>query len=150
MHIARLEHIALSVADMSRSLGFYRDVLGMELVRELDCDGSTSLGTVVGLPGCHAKIAHLMCGDTMLELFEYLDPRGEKIPSNDRQANHGFVHMGLQSSDVRADYAELQAKGIKFLSEPVEFRPDVWIVYFYGPDGEVCELRQTPGGQTGN
>ena len=81
MHIARLEHIALSVADMSRSLGFYRDVLGMELVRELDCDGSTSLGTVVGLPGCHANIAHLMCGDSMLDLFEYLDPRGEKIPS---------------------------------------------------------------------
>jgi len=28
----------------------------------------------------------------------------------------------------------------------VEFRPGVWIVYFHGPDGEVCELRQVPQG----
>jgi len=26
----------------------------------------------------------------------------------------------------------------------VEFRPDVWVAYFYGPDGEVCEIRQKP------
>ena len=39
---------------------------------------------------------------------------------------------------------------VEFISEPVEFRPGVWIVYFCGPDGEVCELRETPDGETGS
>jgi len=140
--------MALSVADMQRSLEFYRDLLGLNLVRELDCGPDTQLGQVVGLPGCHAKIAHLMCGETMLELFEYTDPRGDPISGQHSQANQGFVHIGFQSNDVRGDYRRLADQQVSFISEPVEFRPGVWIVYFHGPDGEVCELRETPGGQT--
>lgn len=140
--------MALSVADMQRSLEFYRDLLGLELVRELDCGPDSQLGTVVGLPNCSARIAHLMCGGTMLELFEYTVPRGDPLPSNHRQADHGPVHFGFQCNNVRGDYERLSDAGVDFISEPVEFRPGVWIVYFHGPDGEVCELRETPDGQT--
>lgn len=148
MKLARLEHVALSVSDMQRSIEFYCGLLGMELVREMECGPDTPLGQVVGMPGCQAKIAHLMCGETMLELFEYMAPRGTSIGPDDRQADQGFIHIGFQSSNVRGDFAELQSQGVRFIHDPVEFRPDVWIVYFYGPDGEVCELRQTPGGKT--
>jgi catechol 2,3-dioxygenase-like lactoylglutathione lyase family enzyme len=147
--IRKLEHMALSVADMQRSIAFYRDRLGFKLIRQLDGGPDTDLGKVVGLPGCSAIIAHLMCGETMLELFEYTDPRGQPLASTLRQADHAFVHIGLQSSDVRGDYRELSGQGVEFISEPVEFRPGVWIVYFRGPDGEVLELRETPGGETG-
>ena len=51
--------------------------------------------------------------------------------------------MGIASSDVRADYQRLRAAGVRFLHEPIEFRPKVWIAYFLGPDGEVCEIRQS-------
>ena len=64
--ITKLEHMALSVADVQRSLEFYRDLLGFELIRELDCGPDSLLGKVGGMPGCSAKIAHLMCGETML------------------------------------------------------------------------------------
>lgn len=140
--------MALSVSDIQQSLAFYRDLLGFELVRELDCAPDSKLGEVVGMPGCAAKIAHLMCGETMLELFEYSDPRGTPTAKSLRQADHAFVHIGLQSSDVRGDHKDLQSKGVRFISEPVEFRPEVWIVYFYGPDGEVLEMRETPSGDT--
>ena len=53
------------------------------------------------------------------------------------------THIGFVSTDVRADYARLKGQGVTFFGEPVEFRPGVWVVYFYGPDGEVCELRQS-------
>ena len=61
-----------------------------------------------------------------------------------RQADHGWTRIGLRSDDVRSDCASLKAQGVRFLSEPVEFRPDVWIVDFRGPDGEVIELRESP------
>ena len=142
--ITKLEHMALSVSNLKRSVEFYTQTLGLELVRELDCGPETPLGTVVGLPGCRARIAHLMCGETMLELFEYIEPRGDVISSQRRQAD------GFQSSDVRGDYQNLLQQGVQFISEPIEFRPGVWIVYFRGPDGEIAELRQTPGGKTGS
>ena len=80
----------------------------------------------------------------MLELFEYGTPRGDPIPQNRKQADLGFIHMGFTTTDARADYEALKGQGVRFIGQPLEFRPGVWIVYFYGPDGEVCELREAP------
>jgi catechol 2,3-dioxygenase-like lactoylglutathione lyase family enzyme len=137
-----IEHVALSVADLERSIAFYRDLLGLEVIRILDCGSETPLGSVTGLKGAGARIAHLRAGEVMLELFEYLNPRGRPPAAGRRQADHGFIHIGLASADVRSDYQRLAAEGVEFLSGPVEFRPGVWMCYFYGPDGEVCELRK--------
>ena len=141
--IRGLEHTALSVSNLERSLAFYTEHLGLTCARIIECPPEMRLGDVARMPGCSARIAHLMSGSFMLELFEYLDPEGKAIPSDRRQADHGFIHIGFTSNDVPADYSRLKEKGVEFLSEPLEFRPKVWIVYFYGPDGEVCELRQT-------
>lgn len=141
--IKGLDHVALSVADLERSIAFYRDNFGFEIIRIIECPPGMRLGDVVGMAGCTARIAHLKAGATMLELFEYQNPRGRKISDNHKQADHGFIHIGLTSDDVRADYARLAKGGVRFFGDPLEFRPGVWIVYFYGPDGEVCELRQT-------
>ena len=140
--IQGFDHTALSVSDFERSLTFYRDVLGLKVIRIIECPPERGLGDVVGLPGCSARIAHLEVGSSMFEIFEYLDPRGEKIPEGRTQADHGYTHIGFISTDIQADYQHLQAHGIECFSEPIEFRPGVWIFYFYGPDGEVCECRQ--------
>ena len=142
--IKGLDHTALSVSSLEKSLAFYKGILGFELIRTIECAPEMRLGEVVGIPGCSAKIAHLQKGAMMLELFEYVKPRGRKIPENKTQADNGWSHLGFTSTDVRADFADLKGKGVSFIGNPVEFRPDVWIVYFHGPDGEVCELRQTP------
>jgi len=147
--IKGIEHIGLSVANLERSLAFYRDLIGFELLRVLDCTPEGKLGTVVGMPRCRARVAHLLLDGRMLELFEYAEPRGRIQVDDACQADHGWIHMGLTSSDTCADYAQLREHGVEFLSEPVEFRPGVWIAYFKGPDGEVVELRQTPGGVAG-
>ena len=141
--ITALEHIALSVADLDRSLTFYRDLLGFKLNRILEPDPSLPLERVVAMPGAKSRIAHLELGGTMLELFQYLEPEGEAIPENHKQADQGFTHIGLTSTDARADFKRLKQEGVRFYSDPIEFRPGVWLFYFYGPDGETCEVRQT-------
>jgi catechol 2,3-dioxygenase-like lactoylglutathione lyase family enzyme len=144
--IKGLEHTALSVSDLERSIAFYRDVIGMTLARVIECPPEMRLGDVVGLPGCSARIAHLHSEKAMLELFQYVQPRGRPVQQDRTQADLGHIHVGFSSTDVRADHARLAAKGVRFINEPLEFRPGVWIVYFHGPDGEVCELRQSEGG----
>ena len=136
------EHVALSVADLKRSIAFYRDLLGLEVFETIDCPPGQALGEVVGIPGCSARIAKLKSGRMILELFEYLDPCGKPIPSDRTQADNGLTHLGFLSKNIHEDYRKLKACGVRFYSELIEYRPHVWNVYFYGPDGETCEIRQ--------
>jgi catechol 2,3-dioxygenase-like lactoylglutathione lyase family enzyme len=141
--IEGIEHVALSVSNLDNSIDFYCKNLNCEVIRVLEANINPILGKVVGLPDCVARIAHLKSGSNMLELFEYIKPRGEKIPDGRKQADNGFIHAGFRSSDVRNDYKKMKKAGVSFISEPVEFRKDVWICYFYGPDNEVCEIRES-------
>ncbi|MDD5707641.1 MAG: VOC family protein [Kiritimatiellae bacterium] len=135
------EHVAMSVADLERSVAFYVDLLGFEQTDVIECPASGRLGEVVGLPHCSARIVKLRHGNLTLELFAYASPRGR--PATDRcQADLGLTHLGFATTDIHAEYERLRGKGVTFYGPPVEYRPRVWNVYFYGPDGETCEFRQ--------
>jgi catechol 2,3-dioxygenase-like lactoylglutathione lyase family enzyme len=136
-----LEHAALSVSDLDRSIAFYRDRLGLRLARVIESDAGSKLGEIVGIPGCRARIAHLESEKGMLELFEYRKPRGRRRRRT--QADIGLSHIGFATADIHGEYGRLRDAGVNFFSPPVEFRPGAWVAYFRGPDGEVGELRQT-------
>jgi catechol 2,3-dioxygenase-like lactoylglutathione lyase family enzyme len=139
------EHVGLSVSNLDRSMRFYTRLLGFEKVRIIECPPERGLGRVVGIPNCTARIAQLKLGEMILELFEYTAPRGRPIASDRTQADIGLSHMGFASKDIQADYRRFLEEGVKFYSAPIEYRPQVWNAYFYGPDGETCELRQFTG-----
>ena len=141
--IEGIEHVGLSVSNLERSIEFYCKNLNCEVIRIIEANTNPLLGKVVGMPDCVARIAHLKSGPNMLELFEYRTPHGKEIPVDENQSDNGFSHAGFRSSDVRNDYLRLKSEGVDFISEPVEFRKDVWICYFHGPDNEVCELSES-------
>lgn len=141
--IKSISHAGLSVTDMERSLKFYRDYLGMKVLMELDITDDR-IARVIGIDGAKCKIVHLQHGEMVLELFEYTTPRGEKFAPKMRQCDIGFSHVGFEVSDIHTHIAELKKMGMEFLGDAVEFRPNVWVAYFKGPDGEVIEFRQRP------
>ena len=87
---------------------------------------------------------HLNKDGMVLELFNYYESAGKNVASCLRQFDYGLIHIGFEVSDFHNQVEALRKRGVEFLGEPIEFRPDVWIVYFRGPDGEVCEFRQRP------
>ena len=141
--IKSLEHVGLGVSNMEKSLEFYSGLLGMEVIMDLGVSDER-IGRVIGVAGAKCRIVHLKLGDAMLELFKYYEPTGKNKAKGLQQSDQGLVHIGFVVDDFHKHVEQLQKRGIEFLGEPVEFRPNVWVVYFRGPDGEVCEFRQLP------
>lgn len=139
--ICALEHFALNVSDMECSLTFYRDFIGMKVIFKVDFSDDR-IGRIIGVPGAKCRVVHLKLGDATLELFQYYRPIGKKISPDRRQCDNGFIHIGFKVTDIHKHIKQLKKRGIEFLGELVEIRPGAWVVYFRGPDGEVCEFRQ--------
>ena len=75
-------HTSWTVSDLERSIAFYRDLMGFELLRRRVRTGSF-IETVVGFPGAELHIAAMRlprAPDTAsqhhLELIQYVSPKG--------------------------------------------------------------------------
>jgi len=134
-------HVAIGVADIERSVSFYRDILGMKVVLELDITDDR-ISKVIGTEGAKCRIVHMKSGGAVIELFKYSEPAGINRAKSIQQYDHGLIHVGLEIDDFEGCLSRLRSAGVAFLGLPIQFRPGVRLVYFRGPDGEVCELRQ--------
>lgn len=142
--IDTIAHTGLTVSSLERSLAFYRDVLGLEVVMEQEKEGGY-LAAIVGYPGAHVRMAHLVTpGGGTIELFEYLEPPGSGTPLEPR--NVGITHVCLVVADVHAAYARLVEAGATPLSAPVEIdtgaNRGAFGLYVRDPDGILLEIFQ--------
>lgn len=143
-------HFSFTVADIERSVAFYRDVLGLRLVHRMVHDQPYT-STQVGYKDAYLKVA-LFTIDRMpqppsghlLELIEYVNPRGE--PTDTSTNRPGAAHLAFQVDDLHAEYARLKALGVRFRSEPVRIaagrNAGGWTVYMLDPDHITLELVQ--------
>jgi catechol 2,3-dioxygenase-like lactoylglutathione lyase family enzyme len=148
MHLTGISHTSFTVSDLDRSLAFYRDVLGLELLVEIQRDGDF-IEQVVGFPGASLRIVGLKLphgSDHILELIEYRAPQGNKIDL--RTCNPGVAHLCFVTDDIHSAYEALRAKGVVFKSPPVRVPsgPSTggYDAYFLDPDGITLELSQPP------
>ena len=136
----RMDHVGISVRDMEKAIAFYRDVLGME--KSLDREFDIPLAKIIGLEGARARVVHMRLGESVVELFDYRNPKGREPRPDPTQADFGLIHIGFMVQDFQKSYQDLKAKGVQFLGEPVEIRPGVFVAYFRGAENEVCEMRE--------
>lgn len=118
----RIDHVAIHVADLDRSLRFYEQHFGFKhYFRQIASGG--------------LQIAYMKLGDTVLELTHR--PDGSMV---------GF-HFCLETDNFAETVETLQRDGVKLLRAPHdtaarEPREQGWRrVVFAGPDGEQIELR---------
>ena len=124
--LAGIGHVALKVADIGRSLEFYRDRLGFaEMMHLNNDDGSLWL-------------VYLRITDTQfLELFP--DGQGDRAPDRDATAVN---HFCLECDDLDATAARLRDAGVKLTVEPkmgLDGNRQCWIE---DPDGNRIEFMQ--------
>lgn len=132
-------HAGIIVGDMDKSLFFYRDILGLEVIQEFT-DDSDYINEITGIENGVAHFVKLKMGDgTVLELLEY--------PTHPTEAHHlsilnvGVCHIALQVYSSEEAYAKLVSKNVKVLSRPVLSSEGIAKVFFcLDPDGVRVEL----------
>jgi catechol 2,3-dioxygenase-like lactoylglutathione lyase family enzyme len=142
-----IHHHKFMVSDLSRSVAFYRDLLGFELMYEAERANLPAYDTIIGFPDIRLKIALLKLPDeSILALIEYLNP-----PARTRELQPYFVGSSalcLVVDDIAADHRRLSAAGARFQSPPVDIVRDGKLAakacYLYDPDGISLELYEMP------
>ncbi len=148
MRVTGADHTSFTVSDLDRSLEFYVEILGCEVVWRREDITSRYFRDIVGFPDSVVRGAYLRIpgSDHKLELFEYVNPRG--IAADTRTNNPGSSHIAFFVEDLIAAYEELRARGGRFRSPPVYIDAGAsqggYAVYMLDPDGITVELFQAP------
>lgn len=144
MAIISAHHTCYTVKDMQKSLAFYRDLLGFEVVNERPAVTNQYFRDIIGFPDAVVYAVLLQIPNTvhLLELFEYIHPKGD--PQNLTPNNPGSSHIAYLVDDLRAMYPKLKDAGVEFISEPVELNEGPnqggWALYMKDPNGIIIEL----------
>ena len=146
MFATRLDHVAVTVSDLDRSLQFYRDLLGLKQVGMHDLEGET-ISRMTGKDRVRMKVVRLVCPETPgihIDLQQYLEPPSKL--SDSKLGDIANSHFCVVVDDITNTYAELKAKGVTFISSPVNFDLEdagkIGCVFFLDPDGYVLELTE--------
>jgi catechol 2,3-dioxygenase-like lactoylglutathione lyase family enzyme len=150
-------HFSFTVADLDRSVAFYRDLLGFELVHTQEQDNAYTR-RLVGLPDAALRVAQLAVPGQPrgisthdLELVEYVRPKG--IRGERRICDPGEAHLAIAVEDAVGMYERLSAAGVRFVSSPNAITAGVneggYACYFLDPDAIVLELLQPPADRLG-
>jgi catechol 2,3-dioxygenase-like lactoylglutathione lyase family enzyme len=117
----------LVVADLARSIAWYRDVLGAELVGEY---GGTS--AVFRFVSCWLLLVTGGAPTADKPTVTMAPPTEPDRPS---------AELIVAVPDCRAAHRELVSRGAAFLADPVEY---LWEIraFFRDPDGHLFEISQ--------
>ncbi|MCP4750620.1 MAG: VOC family protein [Proteobacteria bacterium] len=140
--ICGIHHTALSIKDMERSLAFYRDLLGLEVVMDQSWENSPKAEKILGVNNPAARHVHLKCGNAYIELYQFKQPEPAPMAEDRPVHDRGITHLCLDVKDVDAEYERLSKEGIVFHSDPVNLGPKCRCVYGRDPDGNVIEFQE--------
>jgi len=132
--IKRVDHIAVVVADIESSLGFWRDALGLELAHIEDVPDQKSL--VAFLPVGESEIELVRPTTDDSGVAKYLQKRGP-----------GMHHISLEVDDIEGMLAQLKAKGVRLINETPVLGAGGKQIAFIHPEstsGVLVELYQQP------
>ncbi len=133
--LSRWHHLALNVADLSRSRRFYGDLLGLRELCSADLPATLQPLAAAGQVACFA-----LADGSILDLFATPDlPVPDPDPAREfRRVSH--LAFDIAPTQFDAAVAALQQAEVVIAAGPVS-RPTGRGIYFYDPDGLQLEIR---------
>lgn len=150
-HIIAADHTGITVANLERSLAFWRDVLGFEFSHRTHHTGALA-GEVTGVPGAELTLAVLKAPGHKIELLEYHAP-ADRVRAQLRPCDVGSVHVAFTVDNLDAVLERIAASGWKATgsAQALTSGPNAGkrAVYVRDPDGTTIEFMQPPPESSG-
>jgi methylmalonyl-CoA/ethylmalonyl-CoA epimerase len=130
--IKAINHVAVVVEDMEKSLSFWRDALGIELHEMRDVSAEKSRVAFLPLAGAEVELVMPTTDDS--GIAKYLAKRGQ-----------GMHHICLEVDDIDGMMAQLKSKNIRLINEEARTAADGKKYAFIHPEstgGVLVELYQ--------
>lgn len=137
--ITNIRHTGIVVHDLNSAIDFYQDLLGFEIVKQLEETGGY-IDRILGLDGVRVTTIKMAApGGQIIELL--------KFHSHDRKGgpgelyNIGISHISLTVDNLDLEYETLKSKGVEF-NAPPQLSPDglAKVTFCRSPEGVYIEL----------
>jgi len=133
--LTKLDHIGIAVKSLEEALPFYRDHLGMNLIKIEVVDAQM------------VRVAFLALGSEIIELIEGTD---EQSPIREfiAKRGEGIHHLCFQVLNLEESLKELKNKGVRLIDEIPRPGADGARVAFLHPatsHGVLIELKEKKG-----
>lgn len=142
--VEHLSHLGLCVADLERSLRFYRDVLGFRTRSRLEVEGDAA-SRLLALDDVSLRAVYLERDGLRLELLHFERPGPATLETPRPMNGLGLTHLSLRVSDLDGLLPELVAAGGRVLEASRMDAGPVVALFVLDPDGTRLELVQAPG-----
>jgi catechol 2,3-dioxygenase-like lactoylglutathione lyase family enzyme len=142
-----IAHAAICVPDVEAAVRWYADVLGFTVLSPpylMEGDAiAADMGELIPRPRLKAAIVGLPGrDDRVLELIEYPGAEGRPRAADASIVDYGLTHVGLVCDDVVATRAELEGKGVSFLTSGHADIVGLRTTWFADPWGTVFILME--------
>ena len=155
MQAKGVSHIAVCVADLDRSLHFYRDLLGLTVRLHTTQDMARRPGAespeMYQSPRESRTVANVWFDDpgTVQPFLVLTSHPGSRVDGEPIKLDQiGISHISFGVEDVRAYAEELIAKGVSLAGTLEDFTDDQGVmrtIFVYDPDGILVQFDQGPG-----
>ena len=145
MEATAISHIAICTRDMEKSLAFYRDILGMQVLSDAMTD-PTEGGRLHNYQQARKsrRRVSLRFGAGMQPTLTLTSHAGEEIAGAPLKLDQlGITHFAFAVSDTETLLHELLAKGVPLGGPRASFtnaQGRVCSLYVYDPDGMIIQF----------
>lgn len=143
--ITGLAHTGVCVPDLAEAVQWYTQTLGLVLLSPPARIEGPAIEKDMAemIPGVVLQAAILGArdsGDRVLEVIEYPNHRGRPKREGWSLTDHGLSHVGLLCDDIAGTRAELEARGVRFLTRGTAEIAGLETTWFEDPYGNVFIL----------
>ncbi|OGX05521.1 MAG: hypothetical protein A2Z88_10490 [Omnitrophica WOR_2 bacterium GWA2_47_8] len=125
--IIGIDHVAMNVRDIDRSVAFYRDVLGLQVTKRE--------------PSKQGIEYFLDCGPSLIGIIQAKDfDNAHPFENEGLGANHFSFRIRAKDFDAMVTHLEKHDVKIEFAKK----RDKSWSLYFYDLDGNKLEMTSWP------
>jgi catechol 2,3-dioxygenase-like lactoylglutathione lyase family enzyme len=135
----KFRHAGIVISDLEKGLHFYKDLLGLKIVKEADETGKF-IDALQGLKDVTVRTIKMLCDDgNMIELL-YFKSHLEK-PKCKNFYEIGASHVAFTVKNLDDEYHRLKNAGVKFNCPP-KISPDGYakVTFCKDSDGTLIEL----------